>query len=179
MKTTIAEPLHPMLVLLCAVLLSITSACSNDGSSSVTVQQQNTGTINMPVGINAANLPADGSLHAYIRVDDQARQELTVDLGGNTISGSISGISNGIHTFVIEVVFTYDSGTEVMLATASKQLDVSTGDNNLTIVSSDYVTNFDSDNDGLTNLEEINNGTPPVDPACVLGTSMLGSCSLG
>jgi len=157
--------------------------CSSDDSSVTTVNSraQDSG-ISLPVAINTSALPANGALHAYISIDGGSRHELTIDLGSQSINGSIPGVSLGNHQFVIEVVFLYDNNTETMLGRASTSINVGTGNNNLTISSSDYVTTFDDDGDGVDNLAELNAGTDPNNPAdtdCIIGTSVIGGCVLG
>ena len=164
------------------MLLAVTGCSSENGSVTTQSPQQGTGGIELPVGINVANLPANGSLHAFMSVDNGTRQELNIDLNSQTVSGSVGGITPGNHTFLLQIIFIYDTGTEVTLAHASSTMEVTAGSNNLAFSATDYVTSYDSDGDGVSNLTEINTGTNPTDPVdteCVLGTSRLGSCVLG
>lgn len=165
------------------VLLLVAGCSSSDSSGGVTARNDDQGDgIELPVAINAGALPSNGSLNAYISVDGGPRQALAVDLATQTVSGSLNGISTGSHQFLIEVVFAYDNGTEVMLGRASVTMDVGSGDNSLTVNSGDYNTTFDDDNDGVSNLAELNAGTDPTNPAdtdCVIGTSAIGNCVIG
>jgi len=172
------------ILLFTSLFLVLTTTGCGGGSESnpPPAEPQTTSSMQLPVGINASTLPVNGALHAYISVDGGSRQELSVDLGAQTVSGSLNGISPGNHIFIIEVVFIYNDNTEVMLGSANISMDVSTGNNSLAVTSGDYDTTFDDDGDGVSNLAEMNTGTDPNNPAdtdCVIGTSKIGSCVLG
>jgi hypothetical protein len=153
----------------------LVSSCSGGGSSSATPIGQIDLSTTFNVDVN--NLPVDGVLHVYVSVDSGAQQDMQVV--NTTASASISSLSIGAHSVDIEVVFVYNNGTSVTLSSTSSSIDVVEGSNPLDISSTTYVTTYDDDDDGVTNLDEMNAGTSPSDPTCVLGVSVLGSCTLG
>jgi len=137
----------------------VISACTQ-GSSTVTTQQPDGGGIVVPKALHG--LSADNALTAYIRVDGGERQQMTID-GGNA-SIRLTGISQGSHTFTVEFEYLSSSapGNPIILARASKTIDVKPGDNPLNILEADYETDsFDEDGDGVSNLDEILNGSSP------------------
>ncbi len=137
----------------------VISACTQ-GSSTVTTQQPDGGGIVVPKALHG--LSADNALTAYIRVDEGERQQMTID-GGNA-SIRLTGISQGSHTFTVEFEYLSSSvpGNPIILARASKTIDVKPGDNPLSILEADYETDsFDEDGDGVSNLDEILNGSSP------------------
>ncbi len=140
-------------------IVVVTSACTQ-GSSTVTTQQSDGGGIAVPAALRS--LPADSTLTAYIRVDDGERQQMTITDSNASIQ--LTGISQGSHTFTVEFEYIANSapGNPIILARASKTIDVGPGDNPLDILESDYETDsFDEDGDGVSNLDEISNGSNP------------------
>ncbi|VAX05439.1 hypothetical protein MNBD_GAMMA19-1651, partial [hydrothermal vent metagenome] len=140
-------------------LVVVTSACSQGGST-VTAQQPDGGGIAIPAALR--NLSADSTLTAYIRVDGGERQQMSISDGNATIS--LTGISQGSHTFTVEFEYISNStpGNPIIVARASKTIDVGPGDNPLDILEADYETDsFDEDGDGVSNLDEILNGSSP------------------
>lgn len=159
---------------LCIAVL-VSSCGGGGGGSSATP----TGQIDLSTtfNVNVNNLPTDGDLHVYAAVDGGAQQDMQIV--NTTASSSISSLSVGTHTVNVEIVFIYNNGTSITLSSASSTIDVVDGANSLDISSISYVTNYDDDNDGVSNLDEMNAGTSPSDPTCVLGVSVIGSCTLG
>jgi len=142
-----------------AFVVVVTSACTQ-GSSTVTAQQSDGGGIVVPAALRS--LPAGSELTAYIRVDDGERQPMTI--ADDNASIQLTGISQGSHTFIIEFEYISNNspGNPIILARASKTIDVGPGDNPLDILESDYETDsFDEDGDGVSNLKEISNGSNP------------------
>jgi hypothetical protein len=148
------------LLISCLFVLLLVSACSSE-ESTLSTQTENQQGIPIPAIVTAA-LPGNGILSAYIRVDNQPRQ--TMAIGGGTASITLSGLELGSHTITMEFEFTFDDvpDSPLMLASASKVVDVQSGPNNLEFLESEYdADGFDEDSDGIPNLTEINNGTNP------------------
>ncbi|MCF6261127.1 MAG: hypothetical protein L3J98_13365 [Gammaproteobacteria bacterium] len=151
----------------------VISACTQGGST-VTTQQPDGGGIVVPKALHG--LSTDNALTAYIRVDESERQQMTISDGNAFIS--LTGISQGSHIFTVE--FEYLSsrapGNPIILARASKTIDVKPGDNPLDILESDYETDsFDEDGDGVSNLDEILNGSSPF--ASIVVSAISGNTS--
>jgi len=160
-------------LILSACLLLVLSACSKNDDTAATTETE----ADIPQFIVKAALnTTDGHLLAWITIDGGTRSAMTIDSAAGTVSTSIPGLSRTTHTVLIEFEFT-DNIDTITLATVTSSVDLSGGNATLTFTDSDYTTSFDTDNDGISNLNEIINGTSPVD--CVLDTSVIGSCTLG
>lgn len=141
------------------LILVLGSACSS-GDSTLTTQKENKDGVPIP-GVVSAALPENGTLSAYIRVDDSPRQLMDIVDGFATIT--LTGIAQGEHTITIEFEFELESnpGESIMLASASRVLNVRPGENQLDFDDAEFDTDFDSDGDGTSNLNELNNNTNP------------------
>ena len=101
----------------------------------------------------------------------------------DTATAACTGVPTGNRTFTI--TFTYDLAPfgPLVVATASKSINVTEGNNLLTFVDTDYDTaSYDEDGDGISNILELdeNSTTSPVVALCQLGTTaVLGNCELG
>ena len=159
---------------LCIAVL--TSACGGGGEDSSAAP---TGQINLSTTFNVDinNLPTDGDLHVYAAIDGGTQQDMQIV--NTAASASITNLSIGSHTVKVEVVFTYNNGMSIVLLSASSNVNVVNGANLLDIKSSTYANNYNDDNDGVNNLDEINAGTSPYDSTCVIGVSVINSCTLG
>ena len=114
-------------------------------------------------------------------------QTQTILPGATDATINLGNVPVGSTDFTI--LFTYDLPPfgPLDVATATKTIVVVEGvDTPLSFVTADFVTAiFDEDGDGLSNLVELdeNSTTDPTVPDavtnCVLGTSLLGSCTLG
>ena len=108
-------------------------------------------------------------------------------ISGTTASVTLNSLSTGSTDFTI--VFSYDDGTigPLVLGSLAQNLVVAEGVNPpLNFSFSDFETlSFDEDGDGLSNVVELdeNSTTDPLVAdnltACILGTSLIGTCVFG
>lgn len=165
-----------------ACLFFVLYACS-DGNDNITTTESVTEVPEFIQSIAALNV-GTGNLVATITVDDSPPIAMTISDDGLTSSASVT-LSMAVHT--ITITFEFTEGTEtVTLATATKQIDLTSGSASLSFAVEDYSTDFDSDNDGFSNLAEIIANTNPTDEldtplTCLLDdtNSLIGSCALG
>ena len=153
-----------------ACFILVLSACSSNNNDTVATAETAT---EIPQFIQKLAL-TDGNLVAWITID--GGEPILMDLAGGTASASIPNLSRSVHTVEIKFEFTDGVGT-ITLATATGTVDLSSGDGSLSFADTDYKIDYDDDNDGDTNLEEVINGTSPLD--CLLDTSVIDSCTLG
>jgi hypothetical protein len=163
-----------------ACFMLVLSACSSNDDAAETTET----VTEIPQFIQKLALTTadpDAELLAWVIIDGGEPIPLTIDLVAGTASKSIT-LNRSKHTILIEFEFT-DGVDTITLATATKTVDLSAGDASLAFVDTDYdVASYDDDNDGVSNLSEIINGTDPLIPAvtdCILDTSVIGGCTLG
>jgi hypothetical protein len=158
----------------------LATACSNDNNTSATNTSTKTVT-QMPW--EALTVPDLNGLSAYIILDGDAGSHIpmTIDTSLHTASASIPGLPKTSHT--VQIVYEYnDAGTIYTVARSSVHtVDLTSGSTTFNIPNTDYVTtgtDFDPDSDGLSNAYELAAGTNPGDASCVVGISLVGSCTL-
>lgn len=159
-------------------VLGLLSACSNSGNS-------NTNTIDtateMPGDLQILALSGGGVLRSFVTVDGNTndRVELIIDSSGaGSASGSFPGLSLAIHSVLITYEYTGSFGT-IILASASTNVDLTSGSESINFVAADYnLSSHDEDSDGVSNAEELVNTTDPFDDGCVIEFSVIGSCTL-
>jgi hypothetical protein len=146
------------------VVVAMTS-CSDTSSSSDRATRMD---LSFPVQMSLANSNAViDSLQAYVTIDGGNPYQLTVDPTTSQVSGTISGVSAGDHDLVITyyVESPQGSGEEVILATCSNTVTVIAGQAaEVAVTDDDLNRDYDDDNDGVTNLDEVRTGTDPLDP---------------
>jgi hypothetical protein len=165
-----------ILIYLIAAVSLISCGSENDSN---TGQQGDNVLLQIPDSL-LGNKVNRSNLSATITVDGGTPQTMSIDDLNDTATASLGSIPTGSHTFVIQ--FTYDyGGTILTVAEASKTITVAEGSNSLSFLATDYDTSFDTDNDGLTNLQELDatSTTNPTVSLCQLGTAVLGNCELG
>lgn len=104
---------------------------------------------------------------------------LSVDQGSGTFSCDIS-LPAGTHT--LELVYSINDVThgKVQVATTTGiQVDVKAGETTTSDFSTATLSYNDDDNDGINNLQELDAGTNPAGSECIIGSSLIGSCTLG
>ncbi len=122
-----------------------------------------------------------GTLTATIAVNGGTPQNMTVSATDATVT--LSNIPLGSTDFTIIFTYNLDPFGPLVVASATRTIDVTAGSNTLTFANGDFDTSYDQDGDGISNLVELDESstTSPivVDATCILGTSQIGSCTLG
>ena len=160
----------------CLGFLLLLVACDN-GKSTLTTQANNVGGIPIPQ-VLSTSLPSTGNLFAYLSIDGEPRKPMNI--GGGFASLTLSGIAPGEHTLAIDFEFvldTYPDTPFTLAASASKPFTITAGQNNLNFDASDFVSDtYDADNDGVSNLAELNNKTNPLGnvPIFTIGGTVSG-----
>ncbi len=140
------------LLIISFFIVSVISGCGSDQST-----QDSSSSFNLPTAITQAKIADKASIQAYLQVDSGTRQQMT--LSGSSASIEIAGLSPGPHQFTITIEYSdgTNSGQPLILAQTSHTADISAGANTpLEFVDSDYnFQAFDSDRDGISNLDEV------------------------
>lgn len=186
-------------ICLMAVIILWLSACSqSDSPEHKQTPNKGVSQIAIPSVIRIAALPAGATLVAEVYVDyassssvPRATQNFTLPVSGN-VSFSLSGIPIGSHTFTVIFKYTGDpdfAGTFELARATSDPINIGSGSNpEFAFSNSDYDTSADDDNDGISNLVELDADNPPRsnpgDSTCVLDKSILQNdsgqgCTLG
>ncbi|MDH5612645.1 MAG: hypothetical protein OEY66_09355 [Gammaproteobacteria bacterium] len=143
----------------------------------------------IPAALQKLTLPGTPGevLRAFIIIDGSAtRTEMTIDpAGAGSASASITGLTLAVHTVDISYEYTDAAGT-LIVATASKSVDLTSGSGSISFAAIDYdLASYDFDSDSISNAAELAAGTDPrvagaagAGP-CVMGTSLLDNCTLG
>jgi len=150
---------------LALLMIFLLQACGNNHST----EQKNVSVTQIPTAVQKLILP-NGTLTAWVTVDGGSRTQMTIDSTAGTASATISGLTLATHTVLIEYEFTDTYGT-ILVASASKPVDLSSGSGSLNFSDADYNTSYDSDGDGITNVVELGAGTnpfghPPISSSC-------------
>lgn len=163
------------LLLVMTLLINIV-ACSdnNTGANTETVS-----VTEIPEAIQKLTLTTPGTLRAWIIIDG-TRIPMEIDSNTQTATATISGLSRSNHTVSIVYEFTDLNGDIYVLAdTAEQNVDLSSGNITLSFDSTDFDTiNHDHDGDGVSNAQEVADGTGINDKRCVIGYSLIGKCTL-
>ena len=156
------------------ITLFMLAACSDSGSNS----QAATATTSITEIPSAVlTLPSGGTLRAFIAIDGGTPIELSIN--SNTATGSIPDLSRTVHSVTVSFEFTDSGGTTYTVATATTTVDLSSGDASVSFAEADYdMASYDDDGDGISNAQELADGSNPGDSACVLGFSLIGKCTL-
>lgn len=160
-------------------LVMLLNACSSDNNQAATNNTTKTVT---QLPWEAITVPLEANLRAYVIIDGNTgtRTAMTIDTLNNTATASISGLSLAPHT--VQFVYEYVDGATIYTVAQSiaETVDL-TGGSLTTTLTPTYVTTgtgFDNDSDGLSNAYELAAGTNPGDASCVVGYSLLDSCTL-
>jgi len=168
----------PFRLLMVVIGLFALSACSENSSSGQPTTM--TSVTELPSAV--LTLPSGGTLRAYISIDGidgnvVDRAELSIST--NTATGTIPNLPRAVYTVLIEFEYTDTANNTFTVATASQDVDLTSGDASISFAEADYeLDSYDDDGDGLSNAEELRADTDPGDSGCVLGVSLIGSCTL-
>jgi len=163
-------------IIFCFLFALFLTACGSDSST----ENSASADLNLPGEIAKLKLSDTGSIRAYVTVDGGTQTEMTVS--GSTASIQLSGLSEGSHQFTIkfEYVLNSDPGNPIILAEVTKPGTVSSTNNNtLSFVESDFIyADYDDDNDGISNLDEMQSGgTAPLVIAVTPADASTGNAS--
>ncbi len=154
-----------MIKLFCIVCFSIAvSGCGKESSVTVGAETDKGGLL-IPHSIRSTDLPSEGELRAYVRINDGERYEMLFDPGRENVFLTINNLTKGEYRFTIEYLYDSTEYGEVLLATANILANLSEGNNQLEVDESFYeMDRHDDDNDGISNIAEFSAGTytPPV-----------------
>lgn len=136
------------------ILLASLSACGQDTSIPPDAIQVTFKALEAPVTGMTATLLISGMSGP----NSDGSYAMTVNADG-TVTATMSGVPAGDHTFTI----TYYDPSGLVIAQGSTTGSVAAG-SSITLTISQPSTAFDADNDGFTNLVEINSGSNPSNP---------------
>lgn len=155
--------------------LFLLSGCTLDDPSSDNNKSQKIGTIKAPAAIQIELLPP-GELTASFKIDEGVFTPMQLD--GTQAALFIDELTPGEHTFTIRWEYNSDDFGLVLLAEATKTITLAEGENVLAFVDGDYNTSaVDADDDGLSNLVELESGTNPFDGVCIFDVSLFDACN--
>ncbi len=125
-----------------------------------------------------------GTLTIFVSVDGGTPQAMTISGDGLTASFTLNNLATGSTNFTIDIFFDDGVSGNLQVASGTKTISVAEGGNTLNFVTADFDTaSHDADSDGISNLVELDetSTTDPLvaDAPCLLGTSLIGSCTLG
>ncbi len=144
------------------IFFSFYGCNENNKTPDVTVNSKSKAAI--PDELNKIAFSTAGILNAYIIIDgDMAnKKSMTVNLTDSSASVTIPNLSLAAHTIMI--MYEYDiNGTSYALASAIKNIDLTSGSDSLNFASNEYdLDSFDNDNDGTNNAEDLDLGNIPA-----------------
>jgi hypothetical protein len=174
-KLSPLNPPRPVSLFLLLATLTLT-ACGNQNDSK---SDSDNVSIKIPDVVNKLDQTA-GTLRATISCPS-GDQPMNIDTVNETASATCNSVPTGNTSFT--VVFTYELGSfgPLDVATATKMINVTTGNNPLNFVNGDFDTaSFDEDGDGISNILELDEFSITSPVSCTLGVAAsLGTCELG
>lgn len=168
--------------LIILLMLSTLYACGGGGSGDNDPPNISKATLDVTSELQTFALGGSGTLSAFVIVDGDTANRVEMIIDSNTASSAtatIPSLSKALHTVVISYEYTDSTGT-IVLATTSNTVDLSSGSATMDFATTDYdLASYDDDNDGVSNAAELAAGTNPRDGSCVIGISIIGSCTIG
>ena len=149
------------------VTLGVLAILVTFGCSKVADQANSRANFSLPLdgSLSAQAVCDDFTLVAQLVVDADPPINLTVNCGTSTVSGTVTGLSGGLHTFTINYYVT--AFPVMILATQTTTATVTVGQTTTVDFSSVMITSDDGDGDGASNLEEVNGGSLPNNPTSI------------
>jgi hypothetical protein len=137
------------------------SACVRNDSANE--EKSKTSSVSLPEAIRAAQLPDSGDVRAFLTIDEDGTSpqiRLEMSRVGDRFEYVASNLSLEEHSFKIEFEFIFNDNTVVQLANSTvKRVPITSGTNPpIEFTGSEYAY-VDSDGDGFSNLQELENGT--------------------
>ncbi|MCP4406927.1 MAG: PASTA domain-containing protein [Gammaproteobacteria bacterium] len=167
-------------IALVLVTLIFICSCNSDSDSSRPIDSENNVSFAMPKARDLAQLPQAGSWRAYIIIPEARNlncgtsffESPSCDLSVNTAAEEASGrIDLEAGTYTIEIVWLYGdpdffnssrTGGEWLIANAQKSVTIIAGQtSSLAFNENDYKPLPDEDDDGVSNLAELEQRTDP------------------
>jgi uncharacterized delta-60 repeat protein len=148
----------------CFLALILLSACSSK-KPDTTIDGASGKGIAVPEKITKLDVAPD-TITAYVTVDNNpTRYAMVLDSNANTMVAADIPVSFGNHIFHMTFEYQY-SGYEspLILATADINATISQTGQSISAQENNYNYDFDEDNDGFTNIRELNDSNGPTDP---------------
>ncbi len=149
--------------ILILIVIGFVSCKNNDIPS--TKSLKNKTLIEVPKILNKLAFGVSGQLDAYIVIDGDIENKKLMDIdfiGNGNATVEFSDLSLAPHTIMIYYEYTID-GNDFMLASAFKNIDLTSGSSNLIFSANEYdLDSFDNDGDGINNAQELVAGKIPV-----------------
>ncbi len=182
----IKAKIHGLRLMLFAISLLAVSSCQSPDANT-NQNTDNSSRVAIPMSLQTLALPTDTtSFTAKLFLDGGTTPiatSLPIATDGTQPMVSFTNITvaTGMHTFTIQFeVETTSYGLTVLATAPSDSINVTAGSSQvLNFDLGNYNFNYDDDNDLVTNIDELDAGTPPNSNVCYTGVSILGSCALG
>lgn len=151
--------LLPRIILALVFLTHI--GCSENAAVATLDSNSTSSGLLLPRALTEARNLDSALITAFITIDNDSRQQMTVS--GGRATTQITGLADGSHEFALEFEYASPKHGKRMLATATKIFSVSANEA-ISFTESDYQLP-DDDDDGFANVTEINNANwDPGDP---------------
>jgi len=153
---------------LISIVFVLLSAC---GGSNNQTSIDSKATIVVPANLQKLQLgDNNGVLRAFLIIDNDNnnRREMTINpTGAGTASVTVDGLSRESHDITIRYEYVLE-GIVYVVAEATRNISLATGNTNIDFLSDDYnLDAFDDDEDGFSNVTELNAGSDPKNIANV------------
>lgn len=142
----------------CSLLLVLSGCTSHDEG----ISSDGTSSLALPQLVQRMTVPADGTLSATVTIDKDSANAQTSDMEVNVSSNQLNfegNLDSGSHSFLIELFYQSPSVNKIRLVSASRTLIIE-NDQTVGFNDGDYIYD-DLDDDGFTNVLEIENNSNP------------------
>ncbi len=149
--------------LLVGGMLATIVACGGTEQAPETPEPTNGLKVFVPEGVSRSKLPTNGNLIAQISVDGGPWQNMFIV--NNQARVTLTDIPVGNHNFEVRFQFDSDEYSEIfMLASAMQSANIGGSSAGVSFDANSYDSSFDNDNDGRTNLEELDPDAELLNP---------------